>query len=92
MNVLAACISLVLPYTITAGNFTEHGTVAFRTPAECAQVVPTATPPTPQAKPPAAKSKRPARVEKAKAKKPARRVPCKPGRTRNSRGICGRWG
>jgi hypothetical protein len=26
-----------------------------------------------------------------KAKKPAKRARCKPGRTRNAKGICGRW-
>lgn len=87
--ILAMCLSTVLPYTIAVGDYLEHGTVAFHTPVECAQVIPQ---PAPQAKPLAAKAEAPARVHRPKVKKPARRLPCKPGRTRNSRGICGRWG
>lgn len=36
---------------------------------------------------PAKKATKPAK----KAKKPAKRKRCKPGRTRNAKGICGRW-
>lgn len=81
------CMSAVVPYTLTLGDHTEHGTKVYRTPPHCsAGILPEVQgPPVPQAKPPAAKTEAPARVTKAKAK------PCKKGRTRNSRGVCGRW-
>lgn len=84
---MMVCISTVLPYSLTLGDQTTQGIIVYRTPPHCAAgILPEVQgPPVPQAKPPAAKTETPARVTKAKVK------PCKKGRTRNSRGICGRW-
>jgi hypothetical protein len=96
----AVCMSAILPYTLTLGDATEHGTIVYRTPPHCsAGVLPEVQgPPAPPRydyapkqtaeAAPAAKSK--VAATPAKAKKRAQR-PCKKGRTRNSRGVCGRW-
>jgi len=83
------CMSAVLPYTITLGDVTEHGTVAYRTPAHCAAGLIPEVATAPAAAAPEAKSA--AAATPAKAKKKAAQRPCKKGRTRNSRGVCGRW-
>jgi len=87
----AVCVSIVLPYTLQVGPAIEQGTVAFRTPAHCSEgYLPNAAV-LPQSEALAAVPPPPPKTV-AKAKKPGRRPPCKPGRTRNSRGFCGRWG
>jgi hypothetical protein len=89
---LAVCISAALPYSMTLGDQVTHGTVVYRTPPHCsAGILPDRQgPPAPAAVAPEAKSAAAATPTKAKPKKAARK-PCKKGRTRNSRGVCGRW-
>jgi hypothetical protein len=88
---LAVCISAALPYSLTLGDQTTQGTIVYRTPPHCAAgMLPERQgPPAPTAAAPAAKSA--AAATPAKAKKKAAQRPCKKGRTRNSRGVCGRW-
>jgi len=99
---LAVCMSAILPYTVTLGDSTEQGTMVYRTPPHCSAGMlperqgPPAPPrydyrpkPTAEAAP-AAKPAVAATTPKAKAKKPARARGCKPGRVRDSRGVCRR--
>ena len=75
------------------GTHPEHGSIVYRLPPQCAAgVLPERFgPPAPAAKPPAAKAEAP-KVTKPQAKKATqKRVRgCKPGRVRDSRGICRR--
>lgn len=93
---LAVCFSALLPYSITLGDHTEHGTVAYRTPAHCAEGVLPPTEAAPEAPPvlryeypaPARQRALAATAEAPKAKNRAKG--CKPGRWKDSRGICRR--
>lgn len=89
---MMVCISTVLPYSLTLGDQTTQGIIVYRTPPHCAAgMLPErqGPPAPPAAKPPAAKSEV-AATTPTKAKKATQR-PCKKGRARDSRGICGRW-
>jgi len=103
MNTLAAillCISPVADYTVTVDGVVERGTIVYRLPASCSvalgapklpEGLPVAAAPPPEtsteaAEPPRVKKK----VARPAAKKRSARG-CKPGRTRDSRGRCGRW-
>lgn len=84
-SALMACVSLVLPYSVTIGDATELGTIAYQTPAQC--WAPPATSVAPQKQ--AASGKVVERVpETAPTVKKRKRPHCKPGRVRNSRGWC----
>jgi hypothetical protein len=100
---LLICISQVASYSITIEGQTEHGTVAYRTPAHCAAgVLPERQgPPAPpkyeygqkrQAEAaPAAKAAVAATSEPPTVKPAQKRAKgCKPGRVRDSRGVCRR--
>lgn len=95
--ILALCLSPTESLTILRDHRPpSHVTVAYRSPAHCAPKVRLAKD---QDRVPQEASRRPVEAKVAprattpakKAKKPAKRQRCKPGRTRNSRGICGRW-
>lgn len=101
--ILALCLSPTESLTILRDHRPpSHVTVAYRSPAHCA---PKANLAKDQDRVPQEASRRPVEAKVApratttpakKAKKPAtakRRKAdgCKPGRHRNSRGICGRW-
>jgi len=103
-TLFAVCISTVLPYTLVLGPVTEHGTMAWRTPPHCsAGVLPEVQGPpaplrydyspkssarvAPAAKPEVAATTPAPKVKKATTK---RAKGCKPGRVRDSRGICRR--
>jgi len=103
MNSLLALALLCFSQVETHGKIT----IANRVPAACAQVLgspplPTSLPAAvappisemtyqataePVQAAPVKKATKPAK----KARKPAKRARCKPGRTRNAKGICGRW-
>jgi len=83
---LMICISQVMPYSVTLGDHTEHGSLVYRTPPHCtAGILPEKFgPPAPQPQPTAAAPEPPKVTPRKKAKG------CKPGRVRDSRGICRR--
>jgi outer membrane biosynthesis protein TonB len=103
MNSLWALALICISPVETYGKIT----IANRVPAGCSQVLgspplPTslpaavAPPIAEMAYQPTAEPVQAAPVKKAvkapkKAKKPAKRARCKPGRTRNAKGVCGRW-
>jgi hypothetical protein len=94
-NSLIALAMLCLSPTTNVGNIT----IANRVPAVCSTVL--GSPPLPVSVSEMTytddgKALEAVLVKKAttlpkRAKKPAKRARCKPGRWRNSRGICGRW-
>lgn len=97
-NSIIALVMLCISPTYQVGNIT----VANRVPAICSPVL--GAPPLPVSVVPVSemaynddgKAVEAVPVKKAttlpkKAKKPAKRARCKPGRTRNAKGICGRW-
>jgi hypothetical protein len=96
--------SLIVLAMLCVSPIESHGniTIVNRLPAGCTQVL--GSPPLPDPvmpisempynateKPLEAKPAAPVTTPAKKVKKPAKRARCKPGRTRNAKGICGRW-
>lgn len=96
-KMLLVCISQVMDYSVTLGTSTEHGTVAYAVPPHCngalIEEAKVALPP-PVLRyeyPPEAQSRALAAVPEQRVKTPAKkRKACKPGRWRDSRGVCRR--
>lgn len=95
-TLVAICISAVMPYAVTLGAHTENGTVAYRLPVHCngamVEEARRAAAPVLKYEYPAETQRRVlAAVPEKKAQPQAKkRKACKPGRWRDSRGICRR--